>query len=309
MAITTTQMKYSNIPELNEFILNDIHRTGKQLGRGAFGVVEELKIGHSGTLYAGKQFHPGILNSYHDDEESVQRTARRFIAECKLMARIRHPRIVEFMGLCFFDDCSYPILVMEKLDFNLETILLETNQSIPFPVILHLLQDIAEGLIHLHSQRPPIIHRDLTARNVLVNQSSFRAKIGDLGSARLATDDYTAFTNSLSGCPGTIVYMAPEAFSYKPTYDQRLDMFSYGHLALFAVIQELPNNLEVSTYYSEKKIKARTEVERREKYIKKLIAKLTHEHVVTKMIIQCLDNVPDNRYTTLISIIYSLLLN
>jgi serine/threonine protein kinase len=207
---------------------------------------------------------------------------------------MRHPRIVQFLGLCFFDDSPYPILVMEKVNFSLETVL-ETHKNIDFSLILHILQDIAEGLIYLHSQQPPIIHRDLTARNVLIDQRSFRAKISDLGNFRLSLVHRTKFTHTLTQAPGTLSYMSPEALEFRPSYDTKLDMFSFGHLALFAVIQEFPKDLESHTYYEDGIIKGRSEVERRKKYIAKLNTKLTKDHVVTKMICQCLHNLPKKR--------------
>lgn len=286
------KFRFSDIPELKEFILDDIHRTGTTLGHGAFGVVEELKMG--GTLCAGKRLH-GELLSVYNEKEGIQRIIKRFREECRLMSKIHHPRIVRFLGLCFFEDSPYPMLVMEKFDVNLETVL-ETHKNIPFPLILHILQDITEGLIYMHSQRPPIIHRDLTARNVLIDQRSFRATISDLGNSRLCMADPTRFTHTLTQAPGTLSYMSPEALEYKPSYDGKLDMFSFGHLALFAAIQEFPKVLEAPTYYEGGVIKGRSEVERREKYVVKLIAKLTNEHVVTKLIFQCLHNLPQNRY-------------
>ena len=293
MAGTALPSRYSDIPELKEFILDDIHRTGTNLGRGAFGVVEELTVG--GTLCAGKRLHPELLNVYNEPE-GIKRMIKQFIAECQLMSKMRHPRIVQFMGLCFFDDSPYPMLVMQKLDVNLETIL-ERRRNVPFPLILQILQDITEGLIYLHSQRPPIIHRDLTARNVLVNQASLRAKIADLGNSRLCMADHSKFTHTLTQAPGTLAYMPPEALSYRPVYDSRLDMFSFGHLALFAVIREFPKDLEAPTYYDAKgDFKGRNEVKRREKYVKMMFAKLTRDHVVTKMILRCLHNLPENRY-------------
>ena len=285
------KMRYSGIQELKEFNLDDIHRTGTTLGHGAFGVVEELKMG--GTLCAGKRLHAELL-SVHNEKEGIQRLVKRFKEECRLMSKIHHPRIVRFLGLCFFDDSPYPMLVMEKFDLSLETVL-ETHKDIPFPLILHILQDIAEGLIYLHSQRPPIIHRDLTARNVLIDQRSFRATISDLGNSRLCLADRTKFTQTLTQAPGTLSYMSPEALECKPNYDGKLDVFSFGHLALFAVIQEFPRVLEAPTYYEDGIIKGRSEVERREKYIAKLIAKLTKDHVVTKMIFRCLHNLPEKR--------------
>ena len=291
MASKMAQKHYKDFPELKEFVLSNVHKTGTNLGRGAFGTVEELAVGR--TLCAGKKLHAVLLDAHN---EGIQRTIKRFITECKLMSRLRHPRIVQFMGLCFFDDSPYPMLIMEKLDVDLQT-LLETQNNVPFVAVLHILQDIAEGLTHMHGHSPPVIHRDLTARNILIIQGSLRAKIGDLGNALCMTDLATV-TNSLSRIPGTLLYMPPEAFEYgRPKYDSMLDMFSFGHLALFAMIQEFPKELLPSTFYDEKGVlRARNEVGRREKYIEKLVAKLTNNHVVTKMIIQCLHNAPDKRY-------------
>ena len=210
------------------------------------------------------------------------------------MSKMRHPRIVQFLGLFFFDDSSYPMLVMEKVSTSLETVLV-IHKNIPFLLILHILQDITEGLIYMHSQQPPIIHRDLTARNVLIDERSFRAKISDLGNFRLSLADHTKLTHTLTQAPGTLSYMSPEALVYKPSYDTKLDMFSFGHLALFAVIQEFPKDLESHTYYEDGKIKGRSEVERRQKYLAKLNTMLTKDHVVTKMIYQCLHNLPERR--------------
>ena len=283
--------RYNEIPGLKEYILKDVRRTGKRLGAGAFGAVEELTVG--GTVCAGKKLHSELVDSRN---EGIQRTIERFVSECKLMWKIRHPRIVQFMGLCFFDESDYPVLVMEKLDMNLEGVL-ESRKNVPFPLILHILQDVTEGLIHLHGHVPPIVHRDLTARNVLVNKASLKAKIADLGNA-LCMTDHSKLTNYLTQAPGTLCYMPPEALVHAPKYDSTLDMFSFGHLALYAAIQEFPRQLELATYYnpSRRRVEARSEVERRLIYIKKLYAKLTKGHVVTKMIIQCLHNMPEERY-------------
>ena len=63
--------------------------------------------------------------------------------------------------------------------------LLENTRDIPLAVKRSILCDVARGLTYLHSKTPhPIIHRDLTARNVLLN-SAMVAKIADLGVARI----------------------------------------------------------------------------------------------------------------------------
>ena len=284
---------YRDVPELKEFFLENVQKTGKRLGSGAFGVVEELTVG--GTHYAGKTLHSTLLDVHN---EGVDRIVKRFISECKLISQVRHPNIVQFMGLCLFHDSIHPSLVTEKLDLNLEN-LLGTYADLPLLLTVRILKDIAKGLIYLHGKTPPIIHCDLTARNILVNKASMIAKIADLGNALMI--DPAKLSNTLSRAPGTLPYMPPEAILCKPSYDSKLDMFSFGHLGLFTVTQTYPGNLLLSTYTdpSTEKLIARSEVERREEYISILVAKLSKDHVVTKVIIQCLHNLPEKRYASL----------
>ncbi len=282
---------YKDVPELKEFFLEDVRRTGQKLGSGAFGIVEELKVG--GTLSAGKKLHAALLDAQN---QGTDRMIKRFISECKLMSRLRHPHIVQFMGLCMFSESEHPVLVMEKLDVNLENVL-DTYNNVPLPLMIRIFKDIIKGLIYLHSQKPaPIIHRDLTARNVLIIKASMSAKIADLGNALMV--DPVKLSTTLSQTPGTLPYMPPEALQFKPTYDSMLDMFSFGHLALYAVVQEYPGDLLPATYTNPltEEVKGRSEVERRDKYIRMLYSKLTEDHVLTKMILQCLHNIPERRY-------------
>ena len=281
---------YRDIPELSEFFLNDVRKTGKMLGSGAFGIVEQLSVG--GTICAGKMLHTILLNELNEGADKLK---ERFISECRLMSKVRHPNIVQFMGLCLYDDCAHPVLVMEEVDTSLECIL-ESHKNLPLPLILHILHDITKGLVYLHdSQKPPIVHRDLTARNVLVDKASMKAKIADLGNALMI--DPIKLSITLTQAPGTLPYMPPEALVSNPKYDTSLDMFSFGHLALFTVLQEYPGELMTPTYSNKMdKLVARSEVQRRKKYIDMLKDRLTKDHLVTKMIIQCLNNIPAKRY-------------
>lgn len=279
-----------DVPELKDYLLEDVTSTGKRLGTGAFGTVVEVTVG--GTLCAGKKLHIALLDP---EDEGMQRMVDRFVSECKLMSKVRHPNIVQFMGLCFFDDSPHPMLVMERLDTNLDNVL-EKRKNLSFSLVLHILLDIAKGLVYLHSLKPqPIIHRDLTARNILLNSASMQAKIADLGNAMMI--DQMQLSRTLSQAPGTTPYMPPEALLQEAKYNTMLDIFSFGHLALFAILEEFPSDLLPITYNDPltDELKARSEVERREIYIRKLFAKLTKEHVITKTVLQCLHNVPDKR--------------
>ena len=276
--------------ELNDYLLEDVTKTGKRLGNGAFGTVEEVAVG--GTICAGKKLHANLLDP---QDEGVERVLERFITECKLMSKVRHPNVVQFIGLGYVDDSPHPVLVMERLDTNLD-ILLERKKSLPLPLVLHILLDITKGLSYLHGFKPPIVHRDLTARNVLLTSASMQAKIADLGNA-LMIDKHT-LSRTLSQVPGTTSYMPPEALEKSPMYNIALDIFSFGHLVLFSILEEFPGDLRPIRYNDPLTgdLRARSEVERREEYILRLFDKLTKDHPITRMTIECLNNNPERRW-------------
>ena len=91
------------------------------------------------------------------------------------MSQLRHPHIVQFLGVAYLPGSPIPVLLMEKLHTSLDN-LLETSPNIPLDVKVHLLTGTARGVVYLHSHTPPIAHRDLTARNILID-SGLIAKI------------------------------------------------------------------------------------------------------------------------------------
>ena len=153
----------------------------------------------------------------------------------QVMAEMRHPHVVQFLGLCFLEGSALPVLVMERLDNSLDN-LLETSPGLPLALKLSLLTDVARGLVYLHTHNPPVVHRDLSARNVLLT-SSLVAKISDLGNARIVNLQPDQLARTLTPVPGTQAYMPPESFDEGSRYGPRLDIFSFGHLALFTLTQ------------------------------------------------------------------------
>ena len=139
------------------------------------------------------------------------------------------------MGIHFFRGSRLPMLVMEYLPLSL-TQCLETHQDLPLQIKYSILLDVAKGLNYLHCKRPPIIHRDLTANNILLT-SNFIAKISDLGVSRMVD---TFKRRPLSEVPGNAVVMPPEALEDNPSYDHKLDVFSYGCLILHVFTHQWP---------------------------------------------------------------------
>ena len=186
----------------------------------------------NGLLCAGKRIHEILLDA---GNVGVREIAAKYVQECHLMSNLRHPNVTLFIGVCFLPNCQLPLLVMERLEGSLDN-LLETIPSIPLALKRSFLEDTAQGLLYLHKHDPQIIHRDLTAKNVLLT-SSLVAKITDLGNSRIVNIQPGQLAQTLSRNPGTLVYMPPEALTAASRYGPSLDVFSFGHLGIFVVLQ------------------------------------------------------------------------
>ena len=284
--------------KLQPFTLSNVTQTGKKLGEGSYGCVEELCV--DGLICAGKRIYDTLI---HSENEGADRMIEKYYDECQLLSNLRHPNIVQFLGICFLEaqptsTANLPVLVMEMLQGSLDD-LLENMPDIPLAKKCSILQDVARGLVYLHNHNPVVIHRDLTARNVLLN-SAMVAKIADMGNSRIVNVQPGQLAKTMTrGVPGTIVYMPPEAFELPPKYGPKLDMFSFGHLALFMATQEFPGDLLPSTYQDERtgRLTPRSEIERRSRYMESLRRMFGGSHDLVQLITQCLDYAPSRRPT------------
>ena len=92
--------------------------------------VEELDM-NDGTSCAGKRIHEIFLISA--GVSGRDQLATRFFHECKIASMLRHPHIVQFLGVFHPVGSRLPTLVMEKMQYNLHDILERTvNRSIGF---------------------------------------------------------------------------------------------------------------------------------------------------------------------------------
>ena len=259
--------------------------TGKVLGCGSYGSVIELRTDKG--LVAGKVFN--IIS------ESATRMlkADKIVEEIKTLSILHHQNIVASKGVCFLLDKMMPVLLMEMLMGSLHAYLVHPdNSNLPVERKVSILHDTASGLDYLHSRTHAIIHRDLTAKNVLLD-SELRAKIADFGNCRIMDLDPDSGLGSLTSLPGTLEYMPPEAQGVRVTYDPSLDVFSFGHLSLFTITQT-PVQLLPSTYHDDStgQVHARSEVKRRVEATEQLL--LENQSLVA-LIEQCLHNNPAQR--------------
>ena len=272
--------------QLQELQLFDVTEEGRELGRGAYGVVVEVTV--NGLHCAAKKLHPILLETSSAERAKV---SSRFAEECLQHSCLRHPNIVQMMGVYFpSPQAELPLMIMELMEMSLSSCL-ENKPHLSLTTKNGILMDVARALLHLHNQNPPIIHRDLTANNVLLT-SHYVAKLSDLGVAKIVPDDRCSrLTCQLTKQPGTTAYMPPEASS--SSYDTKLDVFSFGVLTLHVISNEWPlPDAEFVESPEKKDVYHRvSEADRRKKYIDEMGS----EHLHKQLVYLCLDNDPDVR--------------
>ena len=270
--------------ELAPFILHDVEglESGEKKGAGAYGAVYEVSV--RGVPCFAKRVHDILVNQ---EVSRRERTAlqQKFHQECVIHSKLKHPNIVHFVGVHYGKGLS---LIMERLHTDLGNYL-DTHPNIPLPIKLSILLDVSYGLLYLHTT--PIIHRDLTANNILLT-SDMRAKIADLGVSKLI-DLHAQTAATHSKVPGSWNYMPPEALKERSVYGVKLDVFSFGHLALYTATQNFPKVFEVTLTAAVIQSGELQILKRR-----RAIDEMGERHCLYPLTIQCLKDDPSQRPTT-----------
>ena len=211
----------------------ELHKT-ESLGIGSYGAVYKAMC--DDLPCAAKILHPTLFQFTAPGATSVM---RKFEQECRLLSVIKHPHIVQYLGTYHDPESRLPVLLMELMDESLTRFLERSNEPLSYHTEVNFCHDIALALSYLHSNG--IVHRDLSSNNVLLIAGS-RAKVTDFGMVKLYdVNRSTAHLTPLTLCPGTTVYMSPEALKDRPVYTDKLDSFSLGVLCVQIMTRQFPD--------------------------------------------------------------------
>ena len=274
---------------LKDLTLEDIIPQNEELGRGAYGKVFVIK--YLGLPCAAKEIHSLLIDGVKPEEKKAIKDG--FLRECYHSSLIRHPNIVQFMGVYYAEPsdprtADLPIMVMELMDTSLTSFVENNHSKIAIKTKLSILHDVSLGLSYLHGRRPSVIHRDLSSNNVLLT-SHLVAKISDLGTAKMVRADSKHTKSRLTTAPGTRHFMPPEALEENdPVYGTPVDVFSFAGITVHLFSEEWPTPSSSKKQDPEtNKLIALSEAQRRQQYLDKIPRKVT---ALKEMMIRCLDD-------------------
>ncbi|CEL96930.1 unnamed protein product [Vitrella brassicaformis CCMP3155] len=167
-----------------------------KLGRGGFGVVYRGVF--KGRPVAVKVAHPSEELAPHEQFIEVLR-------EVEPMFHLRHPNIVEFLGVCAADEKHGLMIVTELCECGSLDKYLAKNRPLPPDVRDRFVREICEGVQYLHDHG--IAHLDLKPGNILLAKYLV-IKISDFGMTRNTQRTTSSFAGG-----GTYNFMSPETMN------------------------------------------------------------------------------------------------
>eukprot|EP00268_Persea_americana_P051642 TRINITY_DN5718_c0_g1_i3.p1 TRINITY_DN5718_c0_g1~~TRINITY_DN5718_c0_g1_i3.p1 ORF type:complete len:976 (-),score=148.85 TRINITY_DN5718_c0_g1_i3:472-3399(-) len=203
------------------------------IAMGGYGRVYKAEL-PTGQTFAIKKLYP-----MEGDQKS-------FRSEIQALTAIRHRHIVKLYGFC--SHASHEFLIYEFMQRgSLSTILNDDGRAVALDWVnrINVIRGLAHALSYMHHDcTPPIVHRDISTSNVLLN-SEFEASISDYGTARFLEYGSSNWTV----VAGTYGYVAPE-LAYTMKVNEKSDVYSFGVVVLEVMMGRHPGELISSLFYT-----------------------------------------------------------
>ncbi|ONH93180.1 hypothetical protein PRUPE_8G217600 [Prunus persica] len=202
------------------------------IGKGGFGRVYKAEL-LSGQVVAVKRLNMS------DSNDIPAINLQSFENEIRTLTNVRHRNIIRLYGFCSRRGCIFLLYeYLERGSLGKALYGVEGVTELGWATRVKVVKGLAHALSYLHHDcSPPIVHRDVTVNNVLL-ESDFEARLSDFGTARPISANSSNWTHIV----GSFGYMAPElAFTMRVT--DKCDVYSFGVVALEVMMGRHPGNL------------------------------------------------------------------
>ncbi len=173
----------------------DTYTVERELAKGGFGTTY-LATSSSGQVVAVKTLHTARLSDWKSFE--------LFEREIKILRRLDHPRIPNYVDDAKLgDDASSGLaLVQEFVDGYSLSEVVSGERSMDEGKLVRWFAEVLEVLVYLHGQTPPVIHRDITPKNILIRHEDGVPYLVDFGTVQAAIRSATEVSSTSAGTFG-----------------------------------------------------------------------------------------------------------
>jgi len=137
------------------------------IGEGTFGRVWSAKWGSSSVAVKEFVFAQAAVAGKSSQQRDI---VEEIIGEAGMMAILRHPNVLQLFGCSLTAQAIWIVSELCSLG-SLRQVLDDTERVLSLDARLNLALQVAEGMAYLHTQDPPIIHRDLKSHNIFVHET------------------------------------------------------------------------------------------------------------------------------------------
>lgn len=211
-------------------ILRERYEIVRLVGQGGMGAIYRAKdLRLEGRVCAVKEILPDLLVGYENNGTDLSQTIEQFYQEASVLARLDHPNLPKVSDYFSVDRREYLVMDFVK-GRDLHDILTETRQQKKYlseAQVLAWTTQLLDALEYLHSQEPPVLHRDIKPHNIKITPEG-RLKLVDFGLVKVLQQDDARTVTVVQG-RGTVAYTPLEQYGGDSGYtDVRTDIYSMG---------------------------------------------------------------------------------
>lgn len=233
-----TQLWFDLLTDKMPKRLSNVLPAETKLDKGSIIVKERLTSGGQANVYHA-EFEDGtpcilkeFILSSSETLGALVNSAAEFEMEASLLAELEHPRLIKMIR--FFAEAKRLYIVLEKVDGpSLRQLVKTQTERFSEKKVVDIALQICEAVEYLHSQSPPVVHRDISPDNLLLGSDGIKLIDFSLAAAKKSL--------RTSSTMGKHSYAPPEQF--KDQTCPQSDIYGLGATLYYLLVGEDPKPL------------------------------------------------------------------
>lgn len=183
-------------------------------------ITEMIGEGGMSRVYLAEDLRLDTRVAIKENLQTALESRRQFEQEARILAHLNHPNLPRVIDHCSDPASGRQYLVMDYVEGEDLEVIVQRSGPLSEQVVLNWIRQVMDALTYLHSQSPPVVHRDVKPANIKITPQG-KAVLVDFGIAKLQGSG--TLTGARAFTPG---YAPPEQYGLRTT--ARSDVYALG---------------------------------------------------------------------------------